>query len=104
RVEEGDLAVWKGHRQSDEDLRIRQCILDIACQGKVSTDLLATVLRAETGNKLREMEADGLIRLSSDGLLMTETGRPFVRNICSVFDVNIGVSERARNDLISKAV
>src|SRR5690606_8047607 len=91
RVEEGDLAVWKGHRQSDEDLRIRQCILDIACQGKVSTDLLATVLRAETGNKLREMEADGLIRLSSDGLLVTETGRPFVRNICSVFDANIGV-------------
>ena len=104
RVEEGDLAVWKGHRQSDEDLRIRQCILDIACQGKVAGDLLASVSREETRNRLREMEMDGLIILSSDGLLVTETGRPFVRNICSVFDANIGVRERARNDLFSKAV
>lgn len=103
-VKSGDLAVRKGHCHSEDDFRIRQCILDIACRGKVAGDLLASVAREETEARLREMEADGLVRLSSDGLFVTGTGRPFVRNICSVFDANIGVRERARSDLFSKAV
>lgn len=103
-VERGVLPVFKGHRHSDEDLRIKRCIMDIACRGKVAGDILALVMREETAARLRQMEAEGLVRWSSDGLFVTETGRPFVRNICSVFDANIGVRERARDDLFSKAV
>ena len=103
-VNGGSLSVFKGHRLSDEDLIVKQCILDIACRGEVARELLALVMREETNARLQEMEADGLVRCSSDGLYVTETGRPFVRNICSVFDANIGARERARNDLFSKAV
>jgi coproporphyrinogen III oxidase-like Fe-S oxidoreductase len=49
------------------------------------------VIDADIEGKLRVMEEDGLIKLSPEvGLLVTDTGRPFLRNICSVFDQYFG--------------
>jgi oxygen-independent coproporphyrinogen-3 oxidase len=39
---------------------------------------------------LRGMEADGLLRLSGDGIRLTPLGRLFVRNVCMVFDAHLG--------------
>jgi oxygen-independent coproporphyrinogen-3 oxidase len=36
---------------------------------------------------LKEMESDALIVISSDGIEVTEKGRPFIRNICMGFDL-----------------
>jgi oxygen-independent coproporphyrinogen-3 oxidase len=36
---------------------------------------------------LKEMERDDLIEVSTEGLEVTEKGRPFVRNICMAFDL-----------------
>ena len=35
---------------------------------------------------LRAMEADGLLQLSADEIQITERGRPFLRNVCMLFD------------------
>lgn len=41
-------------------------------------------------DRLREMEADGLVRLSGSVLTVTRLGRPFLRAVCAVFDQYLG--------------
>ena len=37
--------------------------------------------------RLREMEQDGIVEITKGSLLITEKGRPFVRNVCMAFDL-----------------
>jgi oxygen-independent coproporphyrinogen-3 oxidase len=39
--------------------------------------------------RLAEMEADGLVELSENKLVVPEHARPFVRNICMAFDLRL---------------
>jgi oxygen-independent coproporphyrinogen-3 oxidase len=39
--------------------------------------------------RLDEMEADGLVIRNKQSLLVTEKGRPFIRNICMAFDARL---------------
>ena len=39
--------------------------------------------------KLEEMQADGLLQLEEDRLVVPESSRPFVRNICMAFDLRL---------------
>ena len=41
----------------------------------------------ETLEKLKEMENDGLVKISDKKLQITEKGRPYVRNVCMAFDL-----------------
>jgi oxygen-independent coproporphyrinogen III oxidase len=91
RVNEGELPVFRGHHLNDEDLIIRQHILNIMCRFSTSWEKpdetfkeLAMVLE-----KLHEMEHDGLAILSPTSLTVTEKGKPFVRNICMAFDLRL---------------
>ena len=38
---------------------------------------------------LKELEADGLVVLDKNGVIITEKGKPFVRNICLPFDLRL---------------
>ena len=38
---------------------------------------------------LKEMEKDGLLRFNENQLVVTEEGKPFVRNICMAFDLRL---------------
>jgi oxygen-independent coproporphyrinogen-3 oxidase len=40
-------------------------------------------------SKLKEMENDGLLILTENGLTVTEKGRPYIRNICMAFDLRL---------------
>tara|TARA_Y100000780_G_C13453509_1_gene328055 strand:- start:384 stop:614 length:231 start_codon:yes stop_codon:yes gene_type:complete len=37
--------------------------------------------------KLKEFEKDGLLEFGSKQVLVTEKGKPFIRNICMAFDL-----------------
>ena len=39
--------------------------------------------------QLQEMEKDKLLKIVSNGILVTETGKPFIRNICMAFDLRL---------------
>jgi oxygen-independent coproporphyrinogen-3 oxidase len=39
--------------------------------------------------QLDEMEKDGLLVIQPSGIIVTEKGKPFVRNICMAFDVRL---------------
>jgi oxygen-independent coproporphyrinogen-3 oxidase len=79
-------AVVKGHLMSDEDLKIRRAILDLACLGRLQTPLLNELESAEITAQLTVFEEEGLIERSAPGIHITPAGRMFIRNICSAFD------------------
>lgn len=83
------IPIFKGHILTEEDKVIRQHILNLMCRLKTPTDTPDMVFPelAEVRERLNEMERDGLLKIESDGMLVTEKGRPFVRNICMAFDL-----------------
>lgn len=82
-VNEGSLPLLKGHILSQEDLKIRQIILDVMCKEKI---LVPDSLNELTIKKLEELIIDGLIYKENNYLVITKTGKSFLRNIASVFD------------------
>jgi oxygen-independent coproporphyrinogen-3 oxidase len=90
-VNNGEFPVFRGHLLHDEDLVIREHILNMMCH--LETDwsderLKFTDLKFSL-EKLAEMQKDGLVVISENGLTIPEKGRPFVRNICMAFDLRL---------------
>ena len=88
---ENQLPVFRGHVLSTEDLIIRKHILNLMCQFTTSWKdeslnfpELSTVL-----DSLEEMREDGLLTIINDTIIVTEKGKPFVRNICMAFDLRL---------------
>lgn len=83
------LPVFRGHILNDEDLIIRKHILNLMCnfQTSWSSSHLYFDDLEETLKRLAELEQDGLILILKDRIIVTEKGKPFVRNICMAFDV-----------------
>jgi oxygen-independent coproporphyrinogen-3 oxidase len=91
RLDANELPVFRGHILTDEDLIIRKHILNLMCQFETSwkndSDIFPEL--PEIINQLLEMETDGLVKISSKSIQVTEKGKPFVRNICMAFDLRL---------------
>ena len=89
-VEEGIIPVVKGHMLSEEDLNIRQHILNLMCRLETSWDLQTTFPELPNAlEALKEMEADGLVELLDNTIKITEKGRAFTRNVAMTFDLRM---------------
>ena len=97
-IKNNGLAVTKGHILSEEDMLVRECILQISCQGELNSELLGKVVNSSILNTLVEMENEGILYLYDGGLKVRTAGEPFIRNICSVFDhrMNLARNEEQR--------
>lgn len=103
-IANGQLPVWKGHFQSEQDQLVRRCILDICCKGRLDNRMLSRVSDKVMEDELQVMKKEGLIELTEAGLLVTGIGSIFLRNICSLFDLRMrGHGPETRN-CFSKAV
>ena len=91
RLEAKELPVFKGHLLNSEDLVIRKHILNLMCKFTTSwkDEALKFTELNEIHKSLKEMEVDGLLSFISDGITVTEKGKPFVRNICMAFDLRL---------------
>ncbi len=90
RVEKGEIPVFRGHILTDEDLKIRRHILNIMCQLETSwTDATAFPELETTIEKLKEMEADGLVEISENKIRITQAGKAFTRNVAMTFDLRM---------------
>lgn len=103
-VASGRLPIFKGHMQTDRDRLVRQCILNIACKGYLPQEKLHPVLRDESMALFCTMEKEGIIKLSPEGLKVTQRGQPFIRNICSVLDERMSLMHKRGENLFSKAI
>lgn len=89
RLDKGELPIFRGHKLNEEDLWLREQILNIMC--KMKTDLShAGIPKAEVDgiiHSLEELKKDGLIEFDGIQLRVPEEGKPFIRNICMSFDL-----------------
>ncbi len=90
-LERDKLPVFKGHLLTSEDLIIRKHILNLMCQFETSweneSDYFLEI--PEIIKELQEMITDGLVIFEAKKILVTEKGKPFVRNICMAFDLRL---------------
>lgn len=81
-VNDGHFPIFKGHSLTEEDLTIRQHILDLMCQHKTVVDKYYY----EAEDKFKEFIKDGLIEIKDHTIYITKTGKLFLRNVCLAFD------------------
>ncbi|MBO0949433.1 oxygen-independent coproporphyrinogen III oxidase [Fibrella forsythiae] len=87
-IEANQLPILRGHLLTDDDVKIRQLILDIMCRFQTSwsiTDWTGEEWALLT-SQLDDLRDDGLLDYDTTGLRVRSEGRPFLRNICMVFD------------------
>jgi oxygen-independent coproporphyrinogen-3 oxidase len=105
RVEQKELPIIKGHLLTREDLIVRQHILNIMCHFKTSWQDESLQFRQlpQTLQRLEELEKDGLVTITKDGLEVPKKARAFVRNICMAFDLYL-VENKPDTQLFSMTV
>ena len=96
------LPVARGFSLSREDLLRRTVIMGLMCQGRLdfeSVELAHLIdFRAHFAaelERLRELEAQGLVTIGSDTVELTDIGWYFVRAVAMVFDLPLQ-TDRAR--------
>lgn len=92
-IRAGRFATVKGARLDADDLLRRDAINALMCNFVLDLRTLgekhgvdAASYFAESLEKLREMEADGLVRIGSELVELTEVGKHFVRPAAMAFD------------------
>ncbi len=90
-VHAGEIPVFKGHMLNEEDLVLRQHILNIMCKGQTSW-----YLAEEQGDaffqglqRMRLLEDDGLVEIGEYTLKVTAIGKRYLRNIGMTLDARL---------------
>jgi oxygen-independent coproporphyrinogen III oxidase len=104
-LENNTFPIAKGIDLTDEDIDIRRHILDITCQLKTKLPPLGSPHKTERSKAyLHQLLEDGLIRISGDEILVTETGSSFLRNIAALFDPSFLQSQGSTARMFSQAI
>lgn len=104
QISHQELAIFKGYFLTKTDQKIRQFILDIACQGRTyfSENDLA-ILQEYSFGELADLAKDGLLHFGIQGVELTELGKHFTRNVCKAFDLKL-LSTEALEKSFSQAI
>ncbi len=99
------LPIMRGHLLTNEDLIIRRHILNLMCQFETSWSNASDYFEEIPSviSNLKEMENDGFIQIEENRILVTEAGKPFVRNICMAFDLRL-IRKAPETELFSMTV
>jgi len=93
RLDQGQHPVSRGFRVSQEDKLRRHIIMSLICELRLDIpecsrrfgiDFCGTFHQELL--MLRAMEADGLLHMDAQEIQVSHRGRPFLRNICMLFD------------------
>ena len=101
-INEGRLPVFKGHLLDEEDMIIRQYILDMMCRGVVNL-IPNNELNARLLERFKSLENDGLIIVNGLNISITVIGKSFLRNVCMAFDERLQRTKE-RENLFSQAI
>lgn len=95
-VKSGHIPVLRGYRLSADEQITREVITDLMCNERLLWSDIAErtghsiekVISATAYNpeKMKEMEDDGIIRPTDEGIEMAEKGSPFLRYVASTLD------------------
>ena len=100
----GQLPIHRGYRTSAEDRLRRTVIMELICNMHLDLDdcdipggTSFWQHFADEAEPLQRMADDGLLEIGKGSIRVTERGRPFLRNICMVFDQYLGSRGDAAN-------
>jgi oxygen-independent coproporphyrinogen-3 oxidase len=95
--------IAKGYLLSADDRIRRQTIMRLMCDLSLDFGVMSEILRVDFGvyfarelDSMGDMEADGLIQRTPDGLAVTDTGRLLIRNIAMRFDAYLPANRERR--------
>jgi len=100
RIQEGEIPTLRGHLLSEEDRRLREQILSFMTSFEVG---LQPEQCDDARNYLEPLIGDGLVTVDGQKLILTESGRPFLRNACMFFDRRLRQQEQ-RPQVFSQAL
>jgi oxygen-independent coproporphyrinogen-3 oxidase len=88
RINEGELAIIKGHQLSKDESIIRKHIMALMCNDSTSweNNSYEESILLPAINRLAEKIKEELIKVGINSLRVTPKGKPFVRNICADLD------------------
>ena len=88
QVQMGEFPWSKGHIHTEKESQIRKIILDIMCQWETNWHAVdwEETEKERIELALEDMQNDGILEQFNGFVRVTENGKPFIRNICMVFD------------------
>jgi oxygen-independent coproporphyrinogen-3 oxidase len=96
RIDQGQHPASRGCRVSREDKLRRYIIMSLLCELRLDIAECSRRFGIEFSATfhqellvLRTMEGDGLLRVDAREIQVRYRGRPFLRNICMVFDAHL---------------
>lgn len=101
-INNGKLPVFKGHLLNEEDLIVRQYILDMMCRGRVEL-IDGFALNNKIKSRLLPLIDDELVTITDGVIQITEVGKSFLRNVCMAFDERLQKTKE-RDNLFSQAI
>lgn len=92
----------RGHVQSDTDMLWRNYIQNLMC--RFETEFSSNHLNQEQIQQLLDLQEDGILVLAENKVRVTEEGRAFIRNVCTVFDKYIRPTGSVITNTFSRAI
>lgn len=91
KVNNGELPIVKGHLCSPDDMILRHQILNLICKYQTTWTQAEwrAIEKSINHELLDELEDDDLIKRFENKIVITQAGKPFVRNICMAFDAHL---------------
>lgn len=90
-IDQGKIPIFRGHKLNEEDLLIRKHILEIMCHFKTNwkKNISNEKYFDQINERLSSFITDNLMQITDNKIIVTEKGKPFVRNICMAFDLRL---------------
>ncbi len=102
-IDRGELAIARGVQLSADDRLRRDIITEIMCQFSLRFDAFEAAygIRFDAAfaselERLKSLEADGLVKVNRDGIDVLPAGRLLVRNVAMIFDRYLAGNARQR--------
>lgn len=106
-IRSGNLAVTKGCFLDETDQVMKQYILDIACKGKtILAPAHLPLLQPYTLPLLSQLEADGIVTIRKNEVLLNPDKSQLLRVVCQAFDLkwHEGQPASKHKELFSKSI
>ena len=102
-IDRGELAITRGVQLNADDRMRRDVIAQLMCQFSLRFDAIEAVYGirfpvafASELERLKPLEADGLVEVTSTGINVLADGRMLVRNVAMIFDRYLGTAPTRR--------
>ena len=102
-IESGRLPIFRGITLSEDDILRREVINQLICHFELSFKNIEKTFKINFSeyffNELKEikdMQADSLLELTADKILVRPEGKLLIRNICMVFDIYLNKNKEQR--------